>query len=139
MEFFLYRFIFTVFQTNLDKNILLFHNEMEEVFVLILVLIPQVNPKRTNRPGISSTNRGFPRSRARGRGGSRGYYGGYRPTRRPRFVTSTEVLCDKLMCLSLLAIRYYNYVVGGRNCYQFKGPVRNRQEIVTYFIEKLMF
>uniref|UniRef100_A0A1B6EB13 RRM domain-containing protein n=1 Tax=Clastoptera arizonana TaxID=38151 RepID=A0A1B6EB13_9HEMI len=44
----------------------------------------KVNPKRTNRPGLSTTNRGFPRgSRIRGRS-IRGAYYGYRPTRRPR-------------------------------------------------------
>ncbi|CAH1127934.1 unnamed protein product [Ceutorhynchus assimilis] len=49
----------------------------------------KVMPKRTNRPGISSTNRA-PRgvrgaSTFRGsRGVSRGFYGGYRPMRRPR-------------------------------------------------------
>ncbi|XP_018022567.1 polyadenylate-binding protein 2-like [Hyalella azteca] len=45
----------------------------------------KVMPKRTNKPGISSTNR-FPRgSRPRGRARS-GFYGGggYRPIRRPR-------------------------------------------------------
>ncbi|XP_050397769.1 polyadenylate-binding protein 2 [Patella vulgata] len=41
----------------------------------------KVSPKRTNRPGISSTNR--PPRRAR-RGGRGGFYGGY-PSRRPRF------------------------------------------------------
>jgi len=45
----------------------------------------KVTPKRTNIPGLSSTNR-FPRSRGRGRGGrgfySGGGYGGYSP--RPR-------------------------------------------------------
>uniref|UniRef100_A0A1B6LN98 RRM domain-containing protein n=1 Tax=Graphocephala atropunctata TaxID=36148 RepID=A0A1B6LN98_9HEMI len=44
----------------------------------------KVNPKRTNRPGLSTTNRGFPRGgRMRARV-SRGSYYGYRPTRRPR-------------------------------------------------------
>ncbi|XP_034237304.1 polyadenylate-binding protein 2 [Thrips palmi] len=46
----------------------------------------KVNPKRTNRPGMSITNRG-PRGRGLGRGGrvSRGSaYFGYRPMRRPR-------------------------------------------------------
>ncbi|KAI5692762.1 hypothetical protein M8J75_000486 [Diaphorina citri] len=45
----------------------------------------KVNPKRTNRPGISTTNRGGPRGRGRGRV-SRGaaMYGGYRPVRRAR-------------------------------------------------------
>ncbi|XP_027766486.1 polyadenylate-binding protein 2-like [Empidonax traillii] len=45
-----------------------------------------VIPKRTNRPGISSTDRGFPRGRFRGRGGggfgsarSRFYSGFSRP------------------------------------------------------------
>lgn len=44
----------------------------------------KVNPKRTNRPGVSSTNR-FPRTRGRGRP-FRGspYFGGFRPSRRPR-------------------------------------------------------
>ncbi|NWS50693.1 PABP2 protein, partial [Probosciger aterrimus] len=42
----------------------------------------KVIPKRTNRPGISTTDRGFPRSRYRGRGGgysaSRArFYSGY--------------------------------------------------------------
>ena len=37
----------------------------------------QVTPKRTNRPGISSTNRGRS-SRGRGRGSFRGYRGGFR-------------------------------------------------------------
>ncbi|XP_066142942.1 polyadenylate-binding protein 2 [Euwallacea fornicatus] len=49
----------------------------------------KVMPKRTNRPGISSTNRpprgrgtgGFRSSRGMGRGG---FYPGYRPMRRPR-------------------------------------------------------
>ncbi|KAJ1524145.1 hypothetical protein ONE63_010674 [Megalurothrips usitatus] len=46
----------------------------------------KVNPKRTNRPGMSMTNRG-PRGRGGWRGGrvSRGSaYFGYRPIRRPR-------------------------------------------------------
>lgn len=33
----------------------------------------KVIPKRTNRPGISTTDRGFPRARYRGRGGGGGY------------------------------------------------------------------
>jgi len=37
----------------------------------------KVTPKRTNIPGLSSTNR-FPRSRGRGRGRGYGGYGGYR-------------------------------------------------------------
>lgn len=39
----------------------------------------KVTPKRTNRPGISSTDRGFHRGRGRGsgRGFRGGYYGGY--------------------------------------------------------------
>merc|ERR1719187_1792491 len=40
----------------------------------------KVMPKRTNKPGISSSNR-FPRRASRGRG--RFGYGGYRPMRRP--------------------------------------------------------
>ncbi|KAL5021184.1 hypothetical protein ScPMuIL_000339 [Solemya velum] len=44
----------------------------------------KVMSKRTNRPGISTTNRTRGRSRGRGRGGGGGYYGGYAP-RRPRF------------------------------------------------------
>ncbi|KAL1448967.1 hypothetical protein WDU94_000215 [Cyamophila willieti] len=44
----------------------------------------KVNPKRTNRPGISSTNRGAPRGRGRGRVARAGIYGGYRPMRRAR-------------------------------------------------------
>ncbi|XP_049817286.1 polyadenylate-binding protein 2 isoform X2 [Aethina tumida] len=46
----------------------------------------KVMPKRTNRPGMSTTNRP-PRGRGsfRSRGSSRGsFYGGFRPTRRPR-------------------------------------------------------
>ncbi|XP_019764400.1 polyadenylate-binding protein 2 isoform X2 [Dendroctonus ponderosae] len=47
----------------------------------------KVMPKRTNRPGISTTNRP-PRGRGvstfRGRGASRGGFYGYRPMRRPR-------------------------------------------------------
>ncbi|XP_071657508.1 polyadenylate-binding protein 2 isoform X2 [Patagioenas fasciata] len=43
----------------------------------------KVIPKRTNRPGISSTDRGFPRGRFRARGGAHGarsrFYAGYRP------------------------------------------------------------
>lgn len=44
-------------------------------------------PKRTNRPGMSTTNRP-PRGRGafRGRGMGRGYYTGFRPMRRPRYV-----------------------------------------------------
>ncbi|XP_027563230.1 polyadenylate-binding protein 2-like, partial [Neopelma chrysocephalum] len=46
----------------------------------------KVIPKRTNRPGISSTDRGFPRGRFRGRGGGFGsarsrFYSGFQ---RPR-------------------------------------------------------
>lgn len=41
----------------------------------------KIMPKRTNRPGLSTTNR-FPRGSRRPRG--RGGYGGYRPRRRPR-------------------------------------------------------
>lgn len=48
----------------------------------------KVMPKRTNRPGVSTTNRpprgrgsSFRGSRGMGRGG---FYGGYRPMRRPR-------------------------------------------------------
>uniref|UniRef100_A0A8D8U2A5 Polyadenylate-binding protein 2 n=1 Tax=Cacopsylla melanoneura TaxID=428564 RepID=A0A8D8U2A5_9HEMI len=45
----------------------------------------KVNPKRTNRPGISTTNRGAARARGRGVRGTRGgMYGGYRPMRRAR-------------------------------------------------------
>lgn len=50
-------------------------------------------PKRTNRPGMSTTNRP-PRGRGafRGaRGVGRGYYGGFRPMRRPRFVALSSV------------------------------------------------
>ncbi|XP_023932763.1 polyadenylate-binding protein 2-B [Lingula anatina] len=43
----------------------------------------KVMPKRTNKPGISTTNRGGGRGRFR-RGGFRGGYGGYMP-RRGRF------------------------------------------------------
>uniref|UniRef100_A0A8C4NHW5 Poly(A) binding protein, nuclear 1 n=1 Tax=Eptatretus burgeri TaxID=7764 RepID=A0A8C4NHW5_EPTBU len=44
----------------------------------------KVNPKRTNRPGISTTDRGFPRGRFRSRGayyprGRGSFYGGYTP------------------------------------------------------------
>lgn len=46
----------------------------------------KVTPKRTNQPGITSTDRGFPRGRGRGR--SRGYhnsyFSGYRPRTRGR-------------------------------------------------------
>ncbi|XP_056637346.1 polyadenylate-binding protein 2 isoform X2 [Diorhabda sublineata] len=49
----------------------------------------KVMPKRTNRPGISTTNRP-PRGRASFRGSrgvsTRGFYSGYRPTRRPRYL-----------------------------------------------------
>lgn len=45
----------------------------------------QVVAKRTNRPGISTTDRGFPRARFRSRGGSFSsrarYYSGYTPPR----------------------------------------------------------
>lgn len=48
-------------------------------------LAPQVGAKRTNRPGISTTDRGFPRARFRSRGGSFSsrarYYSGYTPPR----------------------------------------------------------
>lgn len=52
-----------------------------------------MNPKRTNKPGISTTNRPVAsRGRAmfRGRQMSRGgtqspFYGGFRATRRPRY------------------------------------------------------
>ncbi|KAK7591073.1 hypothetical protein V9T40_002686 [Parthenolecanium corni] len=50
----------------------------------------KVNPKRTNRPGLSTTNRGGPSFRGRSmrsrgyRGGSNYMYGGYRPARRGR-------------------------------------------------------
>ncbi|XP_022194466.1 polyadenylate-binding protein 2 [Nilaparvata lugens] len=44
----------------------------------------KVNPKRTNQPGMSTTNRGYPRAtRFRARV-TRGYHFGYRPVRRPR-------------------------------------------------------
>lgn len=50
-----------------------------------LILYSQVVAKRTNRPGISTTDRGFPRARFRSRGGnfsSRArYYSGYTPPR----------------------------------------------------------
>ena len=39
----------------------------------------QVNPKRTNRPGISTTDRGGSRGRGRGRGFRGGYYNPYNP------------------------------------------------------------
>lgn len=49
------------------------------------ILAPQVGAKRTNRPGISTTDRGFPRARFRSRGGSFSsrarYYSGYTPPR----------------------------------------------------------
>lgn len=58
-------------------------------------------PKRTNKPGISSTNR-FPRAMRRGRGGggaarmaalaAAAVLGGYRPARRPRSVITVLVL-----------------------------------------------
>lgn len=55
------------------------------VTVLCLMLFPQVGAKRTNRPGISTTDRGFPRARFRSRGGSFSsrarYYSGYTPPR----------------------------------------------------------
>ncbi|XP_068854678.1 polyadenylate-binding protein 2 [Aphelocoma coerulescens] len=49
----------------------------------------KVIPKRTNRPGISSTDRGFPRGRFRGRAGPFGsarsrFYSGYSRPPRPR-------------------------------------------------------
>ncbi|XP_050521982.1 polyadenylate-binding protein 2 isoform X1 [Daktulosphaira vitifoliae] len=52
----------------------------------------KVNPKRTNKPGISTTNRpvasrgrGMYRGRPMSRGSApTGFYGGYRPIRRPR-------------------------------------------------------
>ena len=47
--------------------------------------VSQVVAKRTNRPGISTTDRGFPRARFRSRGGSFSsrarYYSGYTPPR----------------------------------------------------------
>lgn len=43
----------------------------------------KVSPKRTNRPGISSTNRA-PRGRFRGRATRANFYYGYRPVRRGR-------------------------------------------------------
>lgn len=47
--------------------------------------VSQVVAKRTNRPGISTTDRGFPRARFRSRGGSfpsrARYYSGYTPPR----------------------------------------------------------
>ena len=49
--------------------------------------MPQVVPKRTNQPGISTTDRGFPRGRGRGRSRgfhSPGYFSGYRPRTRGR-------------------------------------------------------
>lgn len=58
-------------------------------FSEIHISFVQVNPKRTNRPGLSTTNRGGPVYRARGMR-SRGYRGasnymyGYRPMRRGR-------------------------------------------------------
>lgn len=63
---------------------------MFELYTCFSIL--QVNPKRTNKPGISTTNRPVAsRGRAmyRGRPTTRGgtqssFYGGYRPTRRPR-------------------------------------------------------
>lgn len=39
----------------------------------------QVNPKRTNRPGISTTDRGGSRGRGRGRGFRGGYNNPYNP------------------------------------------------------------
>ncbi|KAM7001088.1 LOW QUALITY PROTEIN: uncharacterized protein RBU47_011577 [Passerculus sandwichensis] len=56
----------------------------------------KVIPKRTNRPGISSTDRGFPRGRFRGRGGGYGsarsrFYSGYaRPRARYRSGTGQK-------------------------------------------------
>lgn len=53
--------------------------------------VSKVSAKRTNRPGISTTNRGGPIYRGRGMR-SRGYrgssymYSGYRPVRRGRYV-----------------------------------------------------
>lgn len=55
------------------------------MLVYVLHLAPQVGAKRTNRPGISTTDRGFPRARFRSRGGSFSsrarYYSGYTPPR----------------------------------------------------------
>lgn len=52
----------------------------------------KVNPKRTNKPGISTTNRpvasrgrAMYRGRPTSRGGAPSFYGGYRPSRRPRY------------------------------------------------------
>ncbi len=66
----------------------------------------QVNPKRTNRPGISTTNRGGPVFRTRGMR-SRGYRGasymyGYRPIRRGRYVSLKKISgCAKGLVLAL--------------------------------------
>lgn len=51
-------------------------------------------PKRTNRPGMSTTNRP-PRGRGSFRGArgiGRGFYGGFRPMRRPRYVQLNATL-----------------------------------------------
>ncbi|XP_022921065.1 polyadenylate-binding protein 2 isoform X1 [Onthophagus taurus] len=58
----------------------------------------KVMPKRTNRPGLSTTNRP-PRGRGMFRGASRsttrGYFPGYRPSRRPRYIPAYNIVCHK--------------------------------------------
>lgn len=44
---------------------------------ILVILLSKVNPKRTNRPGISTTDRGSSRGRGRGRGFRGGLYNPY--------------------------------------------------------------
>lgn len=79
-----------------------------------LILAPQVGAKRTNRPGISTTDRGFPRARFRSRGGSFSsrarYYSGYTPPRGRgrafRWAAANTPYCGRTLHLHALHITH---------------------------------
>jgi len=75
---------------------MIFHILVLNLFTCIL--FKQVNPKRTNKPGISTTNRlmasrGMFRGCPMSRGLTSSFYGGYRPSRRPRYTFKTLNTC----------------------------------------------
>lgn len=67
------------------RQLLFIWGRFPQVSFLTVLDVSQVVAKRTNRPGISTTDRGFPRARFRSRGGSFSsrarYYSGYTPPR----------------------------------------------------------
>lgn len=70
------------------------------------MFIFQVNPKRTNRPGLSTTDRGLGRGRSRGRGMRGGYFNPYanygpRPRGRAMFRLASAYFIWELLVFCL--------------------------------------